>query len=79
MEDISVLQMLESGRKDLIWFESNLDSLKAKYNNKFIAFHDSKVIDADTNIDNLINRLKNKGIDTSNIFIKFVSRIKTIL
>lgn len=79
MTDLSVLQMLESGRNDLMWFESNLDRLKAKYNNRFIAFHDREVIDSDTNVDNLIKRLKENGIDTSNVFIKFVSKIKTIL
>ena len=45
MTEISVLQMLESGQNDLAWFESNLDSLKSKYNNKFIAFCNKKVID----------------------------------
>ena len=79
MAEASVLQMLESGQNDLAWFESNLDSLKSRYNNKFVAFHNEEIIDVDTNMDNLMKKLKNKSIDTSNVFVKFVSKIKAIL
>jgi len=79
MTEASVLQMLVSGQNDMAWFESNLDSLKSKYNNKFIAFHNKEVIGADSNLDNLMKRLKENSIDTSNIFVKFVSKIKAIL
>ncbi len=79
MEQISVLQMLKSGQSDLAWFESNLDSLKSKYNNKFVAFHNKEVIEVDTNVDSLMKKLKEKRIDTSTVFVKFVSKIKAIL
>ncbi len=79
MAETSVLQMLESGQNDLAWFESNLDSLKSKYDNKFIAFHNKEVIGVDTNVDNLMKKLKEKSIDTSNVFVKFISKIKAIL
>ena len=79
MAEVSILQMLESGQNDLAWFESNLGNFKSKYNNKFIAFHNNEVIDIDTNVDSLMKKLKEKNIDTSNVFIKFVSKIKAIL
>ena len=79
MTEAIVLQMLVSGQNDLAWFESNLDSLRSKYNNEFIAFHNKEVIDADANLDSLMDRLKEKDVDTSNIFVKFVSKIKAIL
>jgi uncharacterized protein DUF5678 len=79
MTQTSVLQMLKSGQNDLAWFESNLINLRSKYNNKFIAFHNNQVIDADINVDNLMKKLKEKSVDTSNVFVKFVSKIKAIL
>ena len=79
MSEAQIIQMLLSGQDDLNWFDSNLDTLKNKYNNKFIAFHDKKIIEFDSNLDNLMDNLKSKKIDTSNIFVKFVSRVKTLL
>ncbi len=79
MTQATVLQMLVSGQNDLAWFEASLESLRARYNNQFIAFHNKQVIDSDINLDNLIQRLKTKEVDTSNLFVKFVSKIKAIL
>lgn len=75
----AILQMLLSGRDDLSWFETNLTKFISKYNNKFIAFHNETIIDSDPNLDNLIKKLNKKSVDTSNIFIKFISKIKAIL
>ena len=79
MNETPIVQMLVSGQNDMMWFESNLESLKSRYNNKFIAFGNREVIDADSTLDNLIKRLDERSIDTSNVFIKFVSKIKAIL
>jgi len=79
MSEARIVQMLLSGQRDLNWFEGNLDSLKNKYDNKFIAFHDEKVIDSDSDLDTLMAKLKHKCIDTSNLFIRFVSKVKIIL
>lgn len=79
MEEMSVVQMLESGQNDLLWFNSRLNWLISKYNNQFIAFRDGNVIDSDQNLDKLIKKLQNKQIDISNTFIKFVSKVKFIL
>ena len=75
----TIVQMLISGQDDIIWFESNLSYLKSKYDNRFIAFHNKEVIESDTNLDNLLRKLHDKNVDTSNIFIKFISKIKSIL
>ncbi len=75
----SIMQMLVNGQNDLSWFESNLESLRLKYNNEFIAFYNKGVIEHDSNLDSLMKKLKSKNIDLSNVFIKFVSKIKSIL
>ena len=69
------IQMLESGQNDLAWFESSLEKLQKKYNNKFIAFRNKEVLSYDTDLKALIRKLKQKGIDTSNVFIKFVAEL----
>lgn len=75
----TILQMLETGRDDLEWFNTNLVMLISKYNNKFIAFSNQNVLESDSNLDKLMLKLKKKGIDTSTVFIEFVSKIKYIL
>ncbi len=79
MTDVSAVQMLVSARRDLQWYEANREKLISKYNNKFIAFHDNAVIETDTNLESLMNRLKKRGIDTSTVFIEFISKVKSIL
>jgi len=79
MGNSQILQMLVSGQNDLQWFDSNLDKLIAKFNNKFIAFKNKRVIEFDSDLDELMLKLKKENIDTSNIFVKFVSRVKSIL
>ena len=78
MNNGNIIEMLVKGQRDLAWFEANINILKNKFNNKFIAFNNENIIDADSNLDNLIGKLKNKNIDMSNVFIKFVSKVKTI-
>lgn len=79
MENQNIVQMLVSGKSDLEWFNSNLDSLISKFNNEFIAFKDKAVIDVDSDLNRLMQKLKEKDVDTSNIFIRFVSKVKSIL
>ena len=79
MSDTEIVQMLINGQKDLEWFNTNLERLKSEYNNMFIAFSNQNIIDSDPLLDNLISKLKKKGIDISNLFIEFVSKTKFIL
>jgi len=72
-----IASMLVSGHEDLIWFDANVSRLKSKYNNKFIAFQDKQILDSDSNLDNLLKKLK--GTDSSRVIVKFVSNVKAIL
>lgn len=79
MSDTAIIDMLICGNSDLEWYDANLNLFKSKYNNKFIAFQNKKILETDSNLDNLMAKLKEKSIDTSNVFIKFISKIKSIL
>ena len=69
--------MLKSGQEDLEWFDSNLNALLKDFNNIFIAFRNKKVIESDQDLSRLMEKLKD--VDTSNVFVKFVSKVKYIL
>jgi len=75
----SITQMLVNGQDDLSWFESNLENLRLKYNNEFIAFHNKKILEHDSNLDSLMKKLESKNVNLSNIFIRFISKVKSIL
>jgi len=79
MSEAKIIQTLINGENDLNWFDLNLNRLQTEYNNKFIAFQNEKIIESDPNFDNLMIKLKQKKIDTSNILVKFVSKVKFIL
>ena len=79
MSETEIIQMLKSGQEDLEWFDSNLKALISEFNNKFIAFSNKKVIESDNDLNELMAKLNEKGIDSSNIFVKFVSNVKYIL
>jgi len=77
MADMQLVQMLKSGQEDLEWFDSNLNALLKDFNNMFIAFRDKKIIESDQDLNRLMEKLKDG--DTSNVFVKFVSKVKYIL
>ena len=79
MTDTQLVQMLKSGQEDLEWFDANLNLLISKFNENFIAFRNKQVIEYDQDINKLMEKLKKSKIDTSNIFVKFVSKVKYIL
>ena len=79
MSETEIVNILVSGQKDLEWFCSNLEKFKMEYDNMFVAFANQQIIDFDPILNNLISKLKNKGIDISAVFIEFVSKTKFIL
>ena len=79
MNDEDVVQLLLQGQNNLMWFNSNWNELVRDFNNKFIAIENKEVIESDTNLDSLLNKLRSKGVDSSETMIKFVSKIASIL
>ena len=79
MSKTEIVRMLIKGQNDLKWFDLHLNELIDEYNEKFIAFKEGEVIEADADLNNLMRKLEKGNIDTSNLIIKFVSKIKFIL
>ena len=79
MSDTQTIQMLIRGKADLEWFDRDLPNLLSKYNDQFIAFKNKSVVESDTSLDKLMEKLKQKKVDVSDLVIKFVSKIKYVL
>jgi hypothetical protein len=79
MVDSSVIDMLQNGQEDMIWFNQNSEILVKKFNNSFIAFQNKQVLDSDRDLSALLKKLKSEKIDVSTVFIEFISDIKSIL
>jgi C-terminal processing protease CtpA/Prc len=66
-EDIDKLKKFN---KNFQWFRDHYNDLYAKYKGQYVAINDSKVIDHDTDYEQLItNRLKQRFGDLSTFFI----------
>lgn len=79
MTNAEIVQMLVNARNDQEWFSINFDKFKEEYNNRFIAIRDKSVLDDASRIEDLMEKLEIKGIDTSNVLVKFVTKVKLIL
>jgi len=74
-----IVEMLRQGEEDLRWYGQNQENITLKYNNKFIAFHNQKIIESDENLDRLLRKLDSKRIDKSSVLIEFVSKVRRVL
>ena len=54
------------------WLDSNYEEIRRKYQNKFIAIKDDKIIAYSDNLDILINKLISMKEDPSKILIEFI-------
>lgn len=73
------LKLLNRTEEDLKWFNNNYDSIVEKFDNKFVAIKNKKIIAAEDNMEKMIHKLKSSKIDPSVTWVGFVSKIKTIL
>jgi len=69
----SDLDKLERLAENFEWIHKQHDNLKEKYDKKFVAIKDRKILDKDTNLDRLIKRLDIRNYDYS-IAIEYIYR-----
>lgn len=79
MAEQTIVEMLTHGQEDAQWFNSNLATFLEQFNNKFVAFHNKQVLGVAETVDDLISRLLEMHIDPSQVLIRFVSKVKSIL
>jgi hypothetical protein len=59
------LDKLERLAENFEWIHKHHDNLKEKYDKKFVAIKDKKILDKDTSLDRLIKRLDIRNYDES--------------
>lgn len=57
------------------WFEENYDALVEKFDNRFVAVCDHRVVDSNPNLDELIERVE-ADFPMERVSIEYVSRDK---
>ena len=68
------LIMLNGFEKDTLWLHSNLDKLRPRFENKFVAIKDKDIIASNERIEEVINQLQKKNINPAQIVIEFVHK-----
>jgi len=67
----SDLDKLERLADNFKWIHKQHDNLKKKYDNQYVAIKDKMILDRDTNLDRLVNRLDIRNYDDS-IAIEYI-------
>ena len=68
----SNLELLGNAEQDLDWYSYNYESLEEEFPNKIIAIKERSVVASANNIKKLLEELKIKGIDESEVLIEVV-------
>ena len=67
----SDLDKLERLAENFEWIHKQHDQLKEKYDNQYVAIKDKRIVDKDTNLDRLVNRMNITNYDES-IAIEYI-------
>jgi len=70
---LSDLELLNKAEENLEWFKENFSKIQERYPGKVIAIKDKKIIDSTKNSQQLLESLKNKRIDDSEVIIERIS------
>ena len=63
---------------DALWFSENIDSLRERYAERYVAVHKKELVDSDRGLRKLLSRLKEKypSEEVGHIFIQYVTKTK---
>lgn len=75
----NIVRDMELFESNFLFFQLEIDSLRKKYLNKFVAIKDKKVIGSASSIEELTPKLKKAGVDISKTVVEFVPEEETIL
>ncbi len=66
------IQLMEQLERDNEWFKSEFDELQEKYQKKFVAIKNEKILESRSNFQELIENLERKKENPAVILIKFI-------
>ena len=73
-DETKILTELKEFCKNIDWLDERLEKLRKEYPNQYVAVKNFTVADYDSNLQNLLRRLKEKGLNPSEIPIEFISK-----
>ncbi|MCK4521768.1 MAG: hypothetical protein KAU20_04280 [Nanoarchaeota archaeon] len=68
------LALLNKSNVAIEFFRSHRDKITKDFNNQFVAIKEEEIVSSGENMGVLGKKLAKKGEDTSNLFIRFVSK-----
>jgi predicted DNA-binding protein (UPF0278 family) len=74
MEEKQILQGLKEFDEDMDWLSEKQENLRKQFANKYIAVVGRRVIDSDSDLEILLQKLKESGRDPGAIPIEFISK-----
>lgn len=66
------LELITRAQEDNEWLNSHFDEIQQKYEKKFIAIKDKRIIAEDSNFFKVLETLKNKKEDPALVLIEFI-------
>ena len=73
MEQTTLATDLLRFQSDFMFFQNEVGKFRKQYLNKFIAVFNDKIIDSASSIEELKDKLQQKGIDMATTVVEFVS------
>jgi hypothetical protein len=68
-----ILKGLQEFSADMDWIDAELERLRKEYPNKYIAVHNRRVIEADSDLQSLIRKLREKNLNPGDIPVEFIA------
>ncbi|HUX99428.1 MAG TPA: DUF5678 domain-containing protein [Candidatus Deferrimicrobium sp.] len=72
LNDLYDLKTFESADANNTWLNENIDEIRKKFENKFVAIYNSQIIDSDDDIENLLKRIEGLKIPIDLIKIEYI-------
>ncbi|RLI30207.1 hypothetical protein DRO48_03680 [Candidatus Bathyarchaeota archaeon] len=73
MEEGKLAKQMKEDEENVKWLIQHYEQLKREYPNKYVAIRKKKVVDADTDITKLMQRLERRFGGTENVLIHFIN------
>ena len=73
------LQVLNNIENDSKWLYSRYEKIRESFSDRFVAIKNSKVVESDESMEDLINKLEAKGENPAFLLIKFIPKKEIVL
>jgi hypothetical protein len=72
-ESQRIATLLGEQDDDFAWILGNLEDLKKRFPNEYIAVHRRKVIESDQKFANLVEKLRKENIEINDVIVEYIT------